>query len=138
MILDTRKSFEPAPDTTALDYDLNVLDLESTSQHVEMPSNLTDRAVFSERRTDVAEALKLAFERDPTRRDLLMKLLEVYHLEAAVNQRAFLDMARKVSRQRDFRSSEDWKKIVTMGREIAASDPLFSADDDDQLPAKYA
>jgi formate dehydrogenase maturation protein FdhE len=126
MIMDARTSF-PAPiDSTTLDYDLNALDFDSTAQHVEMPSTLNDRAVVSERRTNDADVLKNAIERDPTRRDLVMKLLETYYQEASTNRLAFLDVVRKASRQRDSLSREDWMKITQMGREIASDDPLFA------------
>ena len=126
MILDSRKAFPRPVDSTELDYNLNVLDLDVTAQHVEMPSNLSDRAVVSERRTSIADVLKNAIERDPTRRDLMMKLLETYHGDASLNRRAFLDVARKYARQRDALSADQWKQIIAMGREIAPDDPLFA------------
>jgi pilus assembly protein FimV len=137
MIMDARTSFPPPVDSTTLDYDLNALDFDSTAQHVEMPSTLNDRAVVSERRTNVADVLKNAIERDPTRRDLVMKLLETYHQEASTNRLAFLDVVRKLSGQRDSLSREDWMKITRMGREIASDDPLF-ADSEDATTANCA
>jgi len=119
-----------APSSTALDY--NLLDLDATAQHVHMPSELQGHVVVAERRTNIAEVLKMAIERDPNRRDLRMKLLETYYSAAATNQRAFLEVVRKLAREREFLSAEDWKKVVSMGREIASDDILFadsSADD---------
>jgi pilus assembly protein FimV len=130
MIMDARTSFPPPIDSTTLDYDLNALDFDSTAQHVEMPSTLNARAVVSERRTNVVDVLRNAIERDPTRRDLVMKLLETYHTEASTNRLAFLDVVRKLSRQRDSLSREDWMKIAQMGREIASDDPLFADPED--------
>jgi hypothetical protein len=68
----------------------------------------------------------MAIEREPHRRDLRMKLLEVYYHTAATNRLAFLEIARKLSRERDQLSAADWDKIVVMGREVAADDALFA------------
>jgi FimV-like protein len=128
-VIDTKKA-EPV-NTMILDY--NLLDLDATVQHVQMPSELHDHVVVSERRTNIVDVLKTAIDRDPHRRDLRMKLLETYYSAAATNQRAFLDVVRKLARERDFLSNEDWQKVVMMGREIASEDILFAArskDDD--------
>jgi FimV-like protein len=117
---------------TALDY--NLLDLDATAQHVQMPSQLNDNVVVSERRTNIVDVLKSAIERDPHRRDLRMKLLETYYSAASINQRAFLEVVRKLAREREFLSTDDWKKVMMMGRDIAAEDILFAdpaAKDDD-------
>ncbi|MEA3151315.1 MAG: pilus assembly protein FimV [Gammaproteobacteria bacterium] len=118
---------------TELDY--NLLDLDATAQHVHMPSGLNDRPLISERRTNIVDVLKSAIDRDPYRRDLRMKLLETYYSQAAVNQRAFVDVVRKLSREREFLSPEDWNKVMAMGREIASDDILFAEQpkDDDEL-----
>ena len=112
------------PGATALDY--NLLDLDATSQHVQMPSELNDHVVVSERRTNIIDVLKQAIDRDPHRRDLRMKLLETYYGAASMNQRAFLEVVRKLARDRDFLSGDDWKKVMMMGRDIAAEDILFA------------
>jgi hypothetical protein len=117
---------------TALDY--NLLDLDATAQHVQMPSQLNDNVVVSERRTNIVDVLKSAIDRDPHRRDLRMKLLETYYSAASINQRAFLEVVRKLAREREFLSTDDWKKVMMMGRDIAAEDILFAdpaAKDDD-------
>ncbi len=108
---------------TELDY--NLLDLDATAQHVQMPSDLHDRTPMAERRTNIVDVLKSAIDRDPYRRDLRMKLLESYYSAAATNQRAFLEVVRKLSREPDLLSAEDWKKVTMMGREIAGDDILF-------------
>jgi hypothetical protein len=125
-VLDVKAFNSSAVSNTELDY--NLLDLDATGQHVEMPSKLYDRAEVSERRTNIADVLKAAIERDPSRRDLRMKLLETYYSAASMNQRAFLEMVRKAARERDFLSAEDWNKVKMMGREIARGDPLFDGD----------
>jgi len=106
--------------------DFNLADLDATAQHVHMPSALHDAPVMKERRTNIVDVLKLAIERDPNRRDLRMKLLETYYSLASTNQRAFLEVVRKLSREKDSLSSEDWQKVMMMGREIAADDIFFA------------
>jgi pilus assembly protein FimV len=119
-------------DSTRLDY--NLLDLDLTAQHVQMPSVLNEHAVVKERRTNLADVLKLAIEREPDRHDLRMKLLELYYSAAATNRRAFLDVVQKLARDRDHLQTDQWDKIAYMGRQIAAENPLFAeetaADDD--------
>ena len=118
---------------TSLDFDLLDLDAKSTAQHVHMPSGLHERPAVGERRMNIADVLKLAIEKDPQRSDLRMKLLETYYSAAATNQRAFIDVVRKLSREPDHLSPEDWEKVNMMGRQIAADDILFagSSKDDD-------
>jgi pilus assembly protein FimV len=118
-------------DPTRLDY--NFLDLDMTAQHVQMPSVLNQHAVVKERRTNLADVLKLAIEREPDRHDLRMKLLELYYSAAATNRKAFLEVVQKFARDRDYLQTEQWDKIAFMGRQIASDNPLFteqSADDD--------
>jgi pilus assembly protein FimV len=118
--------------TTRLDY--NLLDLDMTVQHVHMPSALNEHAVVKERRTNLADVLKLAIEREPDRHDLRMKLLELYYSAAATNRKAFLEVVQKFARDRDYLQTEQWDKIAFMGRQIASDNPLFteeSAADDD-------
>jgi hypothetical protein len=132
-IMDMKK-MEPVAVNTALDY--NLLDLDATAehiqaQHVQMPSGLHDHVVVSERRMNIVEVLKSAIDRDPARRDLRMKLLETYYSAASVNRRAFLEVVKKLSREREFLSAEDWNQVVKMGREIAPDDILFADDSKD-------
>ena len=131
-ILDTRKA-EPAggANSTVLDY--NLLDLDATTQHVHMPSDLLDQPAVKDRRTNIVDVLKMAIERDPERRDLRMKLLETYYSAATTNQRGFLEVVRKLSREPNYLSADDWQKVVMMGRAIAPDDILFAgqAKDDD-------
>jgi pilus assembly protein FimV len=119
-------------DPTRLDY--NLLDLDMTAQHVQMPSVLNENAVVKERRTNLADVLRLAIEREPDRHDLRMKLLELYYAAAATNRQAFLDVVQKFARDRDYLHTEQWDKIAFMGRQIASENPLFAEDsaaDDD-------
>jgi pilus assembly protein FimV len=122
-------------DTTNLDY--NLVDLDLTAQHVQMPSVLHERVVVKERRTNLVDVLKRAVEREPDRRDLRMKLLETYYAAAAANRQAFLEVVQKLARDRDHMGEGEWDKIVLMGKQIAADASLFSADseaeDDNEL-----
>jgi pilus assembly protein FimV len=121
-------------DTTRLDY--NLVDLDLTAQHVQMPSVLHERAVFKERRTNLVDVLKKAVEREPDRHDLRMKLLETYYAAAAANRQAFLEVVQKLARNRDRLAAGEWDKIALMGKQIASDTDLFSADsaeDDEKL-----
>ena len=131
VILDTRKADPAAANGTVLDY--NLLDLDATTQHVHMPSDLADQPAVKDRRTNIVDVLKMAIERDPERRDLRMKLLETYYSAATTNQRGFLEIVRKLSREPNYLSADDWQKVVMMGRAIAPDDILFAnqAKDDD-------
>jgi pilus assembly protein FimV len=122
-------------DTTNLDYNLQDLDL--TAQHVQMPSVLNERVAVKERRTSLVDALKLAVEREPDRRDLRMKLLETYCAAAAANRQGFLELVQKLARDRDRLGEGEWDKIALMGKQIASDTALFSEDseieDDNKL-----
>jgi pilus assembly protein FimV len=108
---------------TRLDY--NLVDLDMTVQHVHLPSALNENTVVKERRTNLADVLKLAIEREPNRNDLRMKLLELYFSQATTNRDGFLEVVQKLAEDRDYRQSADWEKIASMGRQIAADNPLF-------------
>jgi pilus assembly protein FimV len=119
-------------DATRLDY--NLVDLDMTAQHVHMPSVLNEQVAAKERRTNLADVLRVAIEREPDRHDLRMKLLELYYSAAATNRQAFLEVVQKFARDRDYLQTEEWDKIAFMGRQIASDNALFaepSADDDD-------
>jgi pilus assembly protein FimV len=122
-------------DTTNLDY--NLMDLDRTAQHVQMPSELHERVVVKERRSNLVDVLKKAVEREPDRRDLRMKLLETYYAAAAANRKGFLEVVQKLARERDHLGAGEWDKIAYMGKQIAADTSLFSGDsqseDDDEL-----
>ncbi len=71
-----------------------------------------------------ADIVKLAIGREPNRRDLKLKLLEVYFVWG--NKDAFLEVARELGRTRDTGVAGEWDKVVIMGRQIAGDDPLFA------------
>jgi pilus assembly protein FimV len=118
--------------STHLDY--NLVDLDMTAQHVQMPSVLNENAVVKERRTNLADVLRVAIEREPDRHDLRMKLLELYYSAAATNRQGFLEVVQKFARDRNYLETDQWDKIAFMGRQIASDNPLFAeelASDDD-------
>ena len=120
-----------AGSATALDY--NLLDLDATAEHVHMPSVLNEQVVVKERRTNLADVLKLAIEREPDRHDLRLKLLELYYSAAATNRQAFLEVVQKFAREKEYLQDDQWARIAMMGRQIASENPMFaqeSVDDD--------
>jgi FimV-like protein len=121
-------------DATKLDY--NLVDLDLSAQHVQMPSMLHEQVVVKERRTNLVDVLKMAIEREPDRKDLRMKLLETYYAAAATNRQGFLEVVQKLARERDRLAEGEWDKIAFMGRQIASDTGMFtseSEDEDDKL-----
>jgi hypothetical protein len=109
---------------TALDYNLS--DLDGHAHHVEMPDTLRDPAAMMERRKNVVDTLMAALQRDPTRSDLRMKLLETLHTAAATNLRIFKDVVRDVVRHPERLNADEWEQVMAMGRQIAADDAMFA------------
>jgi len=71
-----------------------------------------------------ADLVRIAISREPQRRDLRLKLLEVYFVWG--NKDQFLQLARELSSDRDHASAGEWEKIIIMGRQIAPEDALFA------------
>jgi pilus assembly protein FimV len=71
-----------------------------------------------------ADLIKMAISREPQRRDLKLKLLEIYFVWG--NREDFLAAAREIDASRSEAQPGEWEKIVIMGRQIAADDPLFA------------
>jgi pilus assembly protein FimV len=131
-----KMSVDPAcADTTKLDY--NLIDLDASVHHVQMPSMLHESVGFKERRTSLVDALKVAVEREPNRRDLRMKLLETHYAAAAANRQGFLEVVQKLARERGNMTDAEWDKIAWMGRQLAPDNDLFARDtaqtDDEDL-----
>jgi len=115
---------------------------ESPSQHVLSEDTLSsETALHIEQQDALAEAdfhmayglydqaadiVKLAIERDPDRRDLMLKLAEIYFVWG--NRDMFLDAARKLHDTRKQAAPGEWDKVVIMGKQICPEDPLFSGD----------
>lgn len=71
-----------------------------------------------------ADLVRIAISREPHRRDLKLKLLEVFFVWG--NKEQFLQTARELAETRDEAQSGEWEKIVIMGKQLAPEDPLFA------------
>jgi pilus assembly protein FimV len=78
-----------------------------------------------------ADLLSKALSADPDRRDLKMKLLEVFFVWG--NHEQFLGTAQSLHADMDDGGDPDWDKIVIMGRQICPDAELFA-----QAPAPSA
>jgi pilus assembly protein FimV len=72
-----------------------------------------------------ADLVRIALEREPERRDLRMKLLEIYFVWG--NKDAFLQTAKQLEATRDRAPAGEWDKIVIMGKQICPDEPMFAA-----------
>jgi pilus assembly protein FimV len=72
-----------------------------------------------------ADLVRIALEREPDRRDLRLKLLEIYFVWG--NKDAFLQTAKGLESSRDRAPAGEWDKIVIMGKQICPDEPLFSS-----------
>jgi pilus assembly protein FimV len=71
-----------------------------------------------------ADLVQLAMKREPQRRDLKLKLLEIYFVWG--NKDRFLEIARDLGGSRAAAPAGEWDKILIMGKQIAPGDALFS------------
>jgi pilus assembly protein FimV len=71
-----------------------------------------------------ADLVRIAIQREPDRRDLKLKLLEVFFVWG--NKEQFLTSARELSDTRSESVAGEWEKIIIMGKQIAPEDPMFS------------
>jgi pilus assembly protein FimV len=71
-----------------------------------------------------ADLVRIALEREPDRRDLRLKLLEIYFVWG--NKDAFLQAAKGLEATRDRAPAGEWDKIVIMGKQICPDEPLFA------------
>jgi pilus assembly protein FimV len=71
-----------------------------------------------------ADLIRIAISREPGRRDLKLKLLEVFFVWG--NKEQFLTTARELAQSRDDAAPGEWEKILIMGKQLAPEDPLFS------------
>ncbi|HTV97050.1 MAG TPA: FimV/HubP family polar landmark protein [Steroidobacteraceae bacterium] len=72
-----------------------------------------------------ADLVRIALEREPERRDLRMKLLEIYFVWG--NKDAFLQTAKELAATRDRAPAGEWEKIVIMGKQICPGEALFTS-----------
>jgi pilus assembly protein FimV len=71
-----------------------------------------------------ADLIRIAISREPSRRDLKLKLLEVFFVWG--NKDQFLQTARELAESRADAAPGEWEKILIMGKQLAPEDPLFS------------
>jgi len=71
-----------------------------------------------------ADLIRIAIRREPERRDLKLKLLEVFFVWG--NKEQFVETAHELAETRDQTSTSEWDKVVIMGRQLAPDDPLFA------------
>jgi pilus assembly protein FimV len=71
-----------------------------------------------------ADLVRIAIQREPARRDLKLKLLEVFFVWG--NKEQFLATARELAESREQAAPGEWEKIVIMGKQLAPDDPLFA------------
>jgi pilus assembly protein FimV len=72
-----------------------------------------------------ADLVRIALEREPDRRDLRLKLLEIYFVWG--NKDAFLQTAKGLEATRERAPAGEWDKILIMGKQICPEDPMFGA-----------
>jgi pilus assembly protein FimV len=73
-----------------------------------------------------ADIVKLAIERQPERRELKLKLAEIFFVWG--NKDSFLEIARQLQATRGSAEPGEWDKVMIMGKQICPEDPLFSGD----------
>ncbi len=73
-----------------------------------------------------ADLVKIAIDREPARRDLKLKLLEIYFVWG--NKDLFLDTARELHSTRTQAAAGEWDKVLIMGRQIAPDDAMFKGE----------
>lgn len=72
-----------------------------------------------------ADLVRIAIAREPERRDLKLKLLEVFFVWG--NKEQFLNAARELASSREQAAPGEWEKIVIMGKQLAPDDELFAS-----------
>jgi len=71
-----------------------------------------------------AELVQVASRREPQRRDLKLKLIEIFFVWG--NRERFLEVARDMHATRAKAGPGEWDKILIMGRQLAPDEPLFA------------
>jgi pilus assembly protein FimV len=121
-------------------FDHPAVSAAATSQHVAIDDTVTgERPVALDQGDPLAEAdfhmayglydqaadlVQIAISREPNRRELKLKLLEVFFVWG--NKDRFLQTARELASTRPQALAGEWEKMVIMGRQIAPEDPLFA------------
>lgn len=73
-----------------------------------------------------ADLVKIAIDREPARRDLKLKLLEIYFVWG--NRDLFLDTARDLHGTKEQALPGEWDKVLIMGKQIAPDDEMFKGE----------
>jgi pilus assembly protein FimV len=73
-----------------------------------------------------AELVTQAIAREPRRRELRLKLLEVFFVWG--NKERFLQLAHELAESRAEALPGEWEKIIIMGRQLAPEDSLFAGE----------
>ena len=144
---DATRSFEPAPVTTRRDSPQVRNDESIEPAFAPLAANSSDDTLSSESavRFDQQDALaeadfhmayglydqaadlvKIAIDREPSRRELKLKLLEIYFVWG--NKDLFLDTARELNASRDAGPAGEWDKVLIMGKQIAPDDGMFKGE----------
>ena len=71
-----------------------------------------------------ADLVQLAIKREPMRRDLRLKLLEIFFVWG--NRDRFLEQAREMHASRAEAQPGEWDKVLIMGKQLAPDDALFA------------
>jgi pilus assembly protein FimV len=71
-----------------------------------------------------ADLVQLAIKREPRRRDLKLKLLEIFFVWG--NRDRFLELAREMNSSRADAPAGEWDKVLIMGKQIAPEDAMFA------------
>jgi pilus assembly protein FimV len=71
-----------------------------------------------------ADLIQVAAKREPQRRDLKLKLLEIFFVWG--NRDRFMELAREMHSTRRDAQPGEWDKVLIMGRQLAPEDPLFA------------
>ena len=119
---------EPSEQTSLLSgYTSTTIEAEKESGEVD-PLAEADVFMAYGRYEAAEERLNEALEQDPGRKELKLKLLEVFN--ATKNQQAFESTAEEfyASLGEDASTDPMWDKVLTMGKELAPGNPLFTGD----------
>ncbi|HWK49081.1 MAG TPA: FimV/HubP family polar landmark protein, partial [Steroidobacter sp.] len=122
------RGFEPAAESAATDFGADdTLSSESAVRFDQqdalaeadfhMAYGLYDQA---------ADLVKIAIDREPSRRDLKLKLLEIYFVWG--NKDLFLDTARDLYESRADEAQGEWDKVLIMGKQIDPENDMFKGE----------
>ncbi len=73
-----------------------------------------------------SDIVNLAIEREPQRRDLKVKLAEIFFVWG--NKDSFLDIAQQLHDTQDAAAPGEWDKVLIMGKQICPDEALFAGD----------